>query len=346
MLDPETKLKLLLFGVRASRKPLRKGGGGPTGGLGFRVNDGSVVSAPVLQSYVRESPFRVEEAGGKYFLLLEEKRIGRVEFPVAEYYTRPVENVPAGKLVALDGYDTLVSAVSRKCIHWDSGKKCSFCSIQRNLKNAVIDKQPELLAQAVKIAYEEDKNRHLTLTTGTVNFRDKGALRLAEAVRVIKSEVDIPIHVQIEPVDRTYLELLYESGADTVGIHVETFDRSLRKTVVPGKPDIDEYLESWGVAVDIFGEWNVSSWLIIGLGESLDSVLTGFRVMLENTVYPFVAPFRPPPHMSAERPDAKYHMNVLEKLKEALEDSDESIPEFHSGCPKCNGCSFVSELFR
>ena len=345
MLDPEIKLKLLALGVRTSRKPLRKGGGGPTGGIGFRI-DGSVVSAPALQGYAKESPFRIEEEGGNYYLFYGEEKIGRVEFPLANYYSRTVGGIPAGRLVALDGYDTIVSAVSRRCVHWESGRKCSFCSIQNNLGSAVVDKQPELLAQAVKIAYEEDRNRHLTLTTGTARSRDRGALRLAEAVKAIKEEVDIPVHVQVEPVDREYLDTLYESGADTIGIHIETFDRSIRNDVVPGKPDIDAYLTAWRDAVDVFGEWNVSSWLIIGLGESRDSVIEGFSTMLGEAVYPFVVPFRPPPHSDERGPDFIYLRNILELLAESLSDSGVRVPEFHSGCPKCGGCSFVGELFR
>ncbi|AKG90814.1 Biotin synthase-related enzyme [Geoglobus ahangari] len=345
MLDLKTKIELLTLGVRAGRSPLRKGGGGPTGGLGFRVS-GSVVSAPALQHYVAFSPYHIENVEGEYILFRGDEKVGAVEFPKADYYHKKVGGVPAGKLVALDGYDTLVSAVSRRCVHWETGKKCSFCNIQDNLKNAVVDKDLELLAQAVKLAYEEDRSRHLTLTTGTTNLRDKGALSLASAVRAIKREVDIQIHVQIEPAERKYIEMLYESGADTIGIHVESFDPVLREKVVPGKPGLDEYLKSWKIAVDVFGEWNVSSWLLTGLGESPDSIIRGVKTMLSHAVYPFIAPFRPPPASNLPRPDVNYHVSLANSLKVALEDLGIDVPEFGSGCPKCNGCSLTKELLN
>ncbi|WP_456368886.1 radical SAM protein [Geoglobus sp.] len=343
MLDAETKLKLLIYGVRADRRPLRRGGGGPTGGLGFRIGE-SVVSAPVLQSYARNSPFVIEKKDEDYHLAYSGETIGTVEFPKAEYYDQTIDGISAGRIVALDGYDTLVSAVSRKCVHWQNGMRCSFCSIQQNLSGAVADKNPEQVARAVRVAYEEDRNRHLTLTTGTAPTPDKGAVRLAEVVKAVKAEVDIPVHVQVEPVGREFLELLYESGADSIGIHVETFDPLLRKRVVPGKPGVDEYLKSWSAAVDVFGEWNVSSWLLTGLGESRESIIHGLKTMLEHAVYPFIVPYRPPPFTSSSSPDIRYQLSVLRDVKETLSDSEETVPRFRSGCPRCNGCSFVGEL--
>ncbi|MBE8539117.1 radical SAM protein [Geoglobus acetivorans] len=343
MLDPELKLKLLILGVRSPRGPLRKGGGGPNGGVGFKVEK-SVVSAPVRQKYARNSPFKIVQEGGKYILYELENRIGYVEYPEPDYYGTVVGGVPAERYVALDGYDTLVSAISRKCIHWELGKKCSFCNIQKGLKDAIDVKNPELLAQAVKIAHEKDRRRHLTLTTGTVNTTGRGAELLATAVKAIKKEADIPVHVQIEPVDRYWIERLYESGADTIGIHVEVFDKEIRSKVIPGKPSLDRYFDAWKIAVDVFGEWNVSSWLLTGLGERPDSVTRGLETMLSMTVYPFIAPYRPPPGADREPPDLNYHTNLLEKVEETLSDLQIVPAEFKSGCPRCGGCSFIPEL--
>ncbi len=344
MLDPETKLRLLIHGIKTDLKPLRNGGAGPTGGLGFRVK-GSVVSAPVTHKFARKSPFRLERTGSRYILYESGKRIGRAVLPKAEYYSEIIDGIPAGKLVALDGYDALVSAISRECIYWNHNKKCSFCTIQNGIKNSVARKNPEQLAQAVKIAYEEDRSRHLTLTTGTMEGRDKGAKAMIDAVRAVKKEIDIGVHVQIEPTDREWIEKLYESGADTIGIHVETFDRSIRNRVVPGKPPLEDYFRAWKDAVEVFGEWNVSSWLIIGLGERKETVIQGFEKMSDMTVYPFIAPFRPSEDMKYQQNLAEYFIRTLKELINASDFNRVYLPRFSSGCPKCGGCSFVSELF-
>ncbi len=343
MLDPITKTKLLIYGVKTDLKPLRKGGAGPTGGLGFRIH-GSDVSAPAIQEFTKNSPFTLRKSDEKYILYENRKRIGEVKLPKAEYYKKSVGDIPANKLVALDGYNALVSAVSRKCIYWSKNRKCQFCTIQNSIQNAVVEKDPEKLAEAVRMAYEEDMSRHLTLTTGTANSNDKGAKALIEAVKAIKNEVNIDVHVQIEPVEKFWLERLYESGADTIGIHIETFDNAIRDKIVPGKPPVATYIKSWNDAVDIFGEWNVSSWLILGIGENKSSVIEGVKTMVEHTVYPFIAPFRP--FNGSSHPSLKldYFIQLINDLKNILRDSDQKIPEFNSGCSRCNGCSFMGEL--
>ena len=345
MLDPETKLRLLIHGVKTDLKPLRAGGAGPTGGLGFRIN-GSIVSAPAIQRFAKNSTFKLEKSGKNYILYENDKKIGKIELPKSEYYSESIDGIQAGKLVALDGYNALVSAVSRKCVYWDQNKKCMFCTIQNGIQNAVVRKNPDQLTMAVKLAYEEDKSRHLTLTTGTLKGEDKGAKVLIDAVRAIKKEVDIDLHVQIEPVGKIWIEKLYESGVDTVGIHAETFDESLRRKIVPGKPSLKDYRRAWSDAVGIFGEWNVSSWLIVGLGENRESVIEGFRGMTDMAVYPFIVPFRPHEGDAFQHIHSEHVFQILKDLSFTVKTEGIKIPEFKAGCPKCNGCSFVSEILR
>ncbi|MEG9194237.1 MAG: radical SAM protein [Candidatus Methanoglobus sp.] len=342
MLDYRTKLELLVLGVRAPVAPLRRGGGGPVGGVGFAVKD-SIVSAPAVQSFAKASPYAILGKEGSFWLYKGEEKIGKVKLPKAKYYEHKIKGISAGRYVALDGVNALVTAVTRRCIHVDSGKKCVFCVIEENVpETQILEKAPEDIAEAVKVAYEEDRSRHLTLTTGTPNPVDKGALRYSEVARKIRAEIDIPMHAQLEPVSREYLELLYSSGIDTLGIHVETFDERIRKAVVPGKPEIEAYLESWENAVDIFGEWNVSSWILVGLGESVESVVSGFRAMAERGVYPYIAPYRPPPN-ATEKTDLTHVLKVYEALAELRGEYDIKL-KFRAGCPRCTGCSAILEL--
>ncbi|RSN72802.1 MAG: hypothetical protein DSO07_08945 [Thermoproteota archaeon] len=343
MLDYKTKIELITLGVRTSIPPRRRGGGGPIGGIGFAVN-GSIVSAPTKQWYVKESPYEIVEREGKFILLREDERIGYVEIPKAEYYKHTIKGVSAGFIVALDGINALVTSVSRRCVHVDSGKKCIFCAIEKNVTEPfILDKNPGDIVEAVKVAYEEDRTRHLTLTTGTTNLIDKGALKISEVARKVKEEVDIKIHAQVEAVNEKYLEVLYSSGVDTIGIHIETFDEKIRGTVVPGKPSIEEYLKCWREAVKLFGEWKVSSWIVIGLGEREESVVDGFKRTAEEGVIPYVAPFRPPPDDLVTRPDLKYIMRIYERLRDLRSEYDVKIEKCDAGCPKCTGCSAILE---
>lgn len=344
MLDYRTKLEILVFGIKAPIEPLRRGGGGPVGGVGLSLK-GSVISAPAKQWYAKYSPYQLIKVGEKYYIFKDEENLGEAYLPKAEYYKHEIKGISAGRYVALDGIDALVTAASRRCVHIEMGKKCIFCSIDKNvIEQQILEKDPEDIFEAVKVAYEEDRSRHLTLTTGTVNLKDKGAIKFAKIAERIRKELDIPLHAQIEPVDRRYLEMLYSAGIDTIGIHVETFDRKIRSLVVPGKPSIDEYLKAWKDAVEIFGEWNVSSWLLVGLGESKESVLDGFKVMSENAVVPYIAPFRPSP-FDSKRVDFDYVLDVHNAIKE-IKDEYRVEMKFKAGCPRCGGCSAIYELLK
>ncbi len=344
MLDCRTKLELIVKGVKGDLKTYRKGGGGPIGGVGFKVS-GSVVSAPYRQSYAKFSPFRIENAGGKLRLFKGDEEIGIVEVPKAEYYHEKTSfGVEAGKIVALDGVDSLVTSVSRRCTLWRKGLRCRFCSIEHNLKSSVAEKTPEMIAEAVKIAYEEDRNRHLTITSGLGEGRDKGATRIAEVVKAVKSEVNIPVHVQVEAVSREHLEILHSAGADSVGIHAEVLDEKVRPQIVPGKSPLEDYFRSWSHAVEVFGEWNVNTWIILGFGEDVDKTVERIGEIVEIGVTPFVAPYRPPPFSGDRPPSFEHVVLVYERLKDVLP----KIPvrKVKSGCFKCGGCSAIKELIE
>lgn len=177
MLDWRTKLEIIVKGVRGNVRSYRKSGGGPTGGVGFEV-EGSVVSAPNKQKFVENSPYRIEKIDEKYYLFKNDEVVGEVKLPKAEYYSKPTSfGVEAGKIVALDGINALVTAVSRRCVLWKK-KRCKFCSIEIGLENSIVEKTPEMIAEAAKMAYEEDNSRHLTITSGIMPGKDKGAVKI------------------------------------------------------------------------------------------------------------------------------------------------------------------------
>ena len=109
---------------------------------------------------------------------------------------------------------------------------------------------------------------------------------------------DIPIHAQfLPPTDDGKLHELKTAGVDTVGIHIESFDFDTLSRIAPAKAVIgfERYERAWNKAVQVFGHNQVSSFLLVGLGESEESVVRGSEFLAERGVYPFVVPFRPIP---------------------------------------------------
>lgn len=155
--------------------------------------------------------------------------------PYPSFYSKKTsDRVPMWKVALLHGRDCLATTVYQKCAYWDIGKKCKFCGIEFSLKagKTIAVKKPKQFREVVEAAMEEGVCKHITLTTGTTASPDRGASLLAEIVREVKACKEIPVHVQVEPPKESrYLELLAEAGADTIGIHIESFDGKVLREV-------------------------------------------------------------------------------------------------------------------
>jgi biotin synthase-related radical SAM superfamily protein len=157
----------------------------------------------------------------------------------------------------------------------------------------------------------------------------------------------LPVHVQIEPVERPYLESLREAGAETIGIHIETPDSALFRKICPGK-DFHAYEPAWQHAVELFGENQVSSYVLVGLGEDPHSMISGIEFMVQRGIIPYIVPFRPlagtPLHSHPPPPAAevsRYALFAAQKMKEYGIDPQKN----KAGCVRCGGCSPIREYF-
>ena len=95
--------------------------------------------------------------------------------------------------------------------------------------------------------------------------------------------------------DLDVINEVHDLGIDSVGIHVETFDPQVLARVAPGKArtGIERYFAAWERAVSLFGEGQVSTYVILGMGEDLELTVAGCRRAIDMGVYPFVVPLRP-----------------------------------------------------
>ena len=127
------------------------------------------------------------------------------------------------------------------------------------------------------------------LTSGTGDPPGSEIPYLAECTAAIKAAVALPVHVQfLPPDDLGLMDQLKAAGADTVGIHIETFHLPTLERVAPAKARIGivRYETAWRRAVSLFGPNQVSSFLIAGLGEPPEAVVSGSEVLADLGVLP------------------------------------------------------------
>ena len=348
------KTELQSWGVRIPfEENARKGGAGPAQGVTLLLKQ-SQAMVPTQGSYVKRSPYAVERNNGAFHLEKNGEKILNVAFPPTPrfYQLKTKDGIPYKKIALLHGRNCLASTVYQDCIYWDSKLRCKFCGIKVSLENGqtVKNKSGAQLAEVVAKAHELDHVRHITLTTGTTNGGDKGIKQLAHTAAAIKETTALPIHVQFEPPsDLKYLDSLYETGVDTVGIHVESFDSDVLSYIAPAKANIgmESFKETWKRAVEIFGRNQVSSFIIVGLGEKPTCILEGSEFLAKNGVYPFIVPLRPIPYTYLENscpPPPERLLYIYKKVSDILKRYNLSAQNCKAGCVRCGACSALPDF--
>lgn len=342
-----TRVDLALLGVRGAPPVHRTGGAGPSDDGQVRI-DGRGAAIPRNP----KSPFVLD--GER--VLLDGNDIGLNVQPVARpkfYDLETADGIAYEKIAKLHGSGVLASTVVQTCIRYDADERCRFCSIEASLDagDTIAVKTPAQLAEVAEAAVRLDGVTQMVLTTGTSAAKDRGARHLARCVKAIKSAVpDLPIQVQCEPPgDLQTITDLRDAGAESIGIHVESLDDDVRRTWMPGKASVglDEYRAAWAEAVRVFGPNQVSTYLLVGLGEDADELVSGAAELIEMGVYPFVVPFRPIAGTlavdvdDAHAPARDVLEDVTRRVAKQLQAASMLGADQKAGCAACGACSVL-----
>lgn len=196
-----------------------------------------------------------------------------------------------------------------------------------------------------------DGVRQAVMTTGTSNGPDRGAKHLARCVAAVtQAAPGLPVQVQIEPpLDLDWVGRLKDAGAEAIGIHVESLDQEVRERWTPGKATVplERYEEAWAEAVRAFGPNQVSTYLLMGLGEDSDELVAGAERLIAIGVYPFVVPYRPLAGSLANEVDGvpapapDRLLDVTRRVARSLKAAGMSGADQKAGCAACGACSVL-----
>jgi len=333
----------------------RKVGAGPAEG-GTILLDGIPAHVPFSGPFVSKSPYALRSRDGATWLVKDgEFILPATVKPRPKFYDFSTEDhTPYSSIALFHGKDCVASTVSQTCVYWNSEKRCQFCGIELSLSGGQTTKlkTPAQLAEVVRTAMELDSVSHVVLTTGAALPSGEEINYLGSCAKAIKEVCDLPIHVQFLPPDKPkQLHELKEAGADTVGIHLESFDMEALARTAPVKAAIglEGYEKAWNWAVDVFGFNQVSSFLVVGLGEQEDSVVRGSEFLADRGVYPFVVPLRPIPGSLMQdcgTPDHETMKRLYEAVTGILKKRGLSAAGSLAGCVRCGACSALQAYER
>jgi radical SAM protein (TIGR04043 family) len=339
------------YGLRTEVPMERRQGGAGPADAGMLWIDGVAATVPTSAEYARLSPYVMRAEDDGWGIYREGRRLASAQ-PLRRprfYDRQTADGIPYWK-IALLHLDSLASTVIQTCAYWGNADQCTFCGIGVTLANGrtIAKKTPQMLAEVAVAARDLDGAVDATLTTGTTATPDKGALYVARCGQAVRDAAGLPVEVQFEPPnDLGVIDQVAEMGIDSVGIHVESFDPAVLARVAPAKArtGIAGYFRAWERAVAAFGEGQVSTYVILGLGEDPQLTIDGCRRAIEAGVYPFVVPLRPTVGSLMEDlapPPPAYTEGIYRQVAPYLAARGLGARGVAAGCARCQACSAMS----
>jgi len=341
----------------------REGGAGPTLGRYFLLGKDAVVNAPARHGALAKQlgALAIEASQNGYYRIVG---LGKTQHaikvvPRPKFYGALLpDGTPMTHVALVHGVDCLASTIVQQCDYFSQGKECHFCSLPLSLRmgNTILRKKPEQFLAVLQAAEREGRANHILLTIGSQSRSDRGVRDYVEFIEVLRQHTQLPIGVQIEPPSSpNQLKFLHDVGVDTVGIHIEAFDDNVRRRYCPGKfqhADYSKYSAAWKTAVKIFGRGQVSTFILLGLGDSPRKLRTGFEKCTKIGVIPVPVPCRPNPGSRLENfiPD---YVGQLDQTINTYLDCARLLKQYklnpfnhRAGCIRCGGCTALKEAYR
>ncbi|MDI1278556.1 MSMEG_0568 family radical SAM protein [Methylobacter sp.] len=333
---------------------VRRGGAGPSDHKAVTIG-GKTIMVPIATAGAINSPLVTDHPNGQgdSVIRLNGKNIASIAFPRQPrfYGLQTADGVPYSHIATLHAADVLATTVLQSCIRYSNRKKsCQFCAIGQSLDagRTILRKTPEQLAEVARTAVQLDGVKHMVITTGTPNLTDRGAAILCESARAVKAAVDLPIQGQCEPPDDDiWFERMKAAGIDSLGMHLEAVTPEVRARIMPGKAGVplERYMDAFDAAVAVFGRGEVSTYILAGLGDTVEAILSVSKQLIDKGVYPFVVPFIPitgTPLAHYPSPDPRFMQDILQPLGAMLKQAGLRSADMKAGCAKCGACSALS----
>jgi len=318
-MDLETKARLIAVGTVRLEEP-RPGERTSTAGPGAGGQSIFFQSGPqmVRLSVTADSPLRLVSRPDGAAIVQDGQEVARGRL------VQPLLHCPGQAYIT----------VSERCIY-----DCKFCAVPR-LKGGI--KSRETVLQMVEEAAETGDMQAISLTSGVEVSPEHEGEKVAAMVRELH-RFGVPIGVSICPYPGVN-RLLKEAGAVEVKYNLECADRNLFPQVCPGI-SFDAIMNALAEAVAVFGRNHVFSNIILGLGESDETLRCTIDHLTEKGIIPVLRAVYPHPLRAGEavmeRPSAERLLDLARYLRDALEKNGLDGAAALTGCYRCTGCDLT-----
>ena len=285
--------RAILMGEDGSR-PLTLADYASTSGIAMELEGQIWVNAPIVDfnpNFVDAPPHRLEWRNGDFFVCTEEAEVKAYPLPVPAYSNERDEDGTAYTTYAITHTDRARISPVQGCTFG-----CRFCDLAFKRRYELEPVQGLIGSVRRALRDETLPARHILISGGVP--REEDWPKLYEVYEAIPSEFpEIPVDVMMVPVPgKLDIRRLHAAGIHGLSVNLELFDRKIAQRAMRDKSQLSlgDFLDFVSEAVDVFGPGRVRSLLMVGL-ESVESTLSGVKVLAERGCEPVLSPFRPDP---------------------------------------------------
>lgn len=305
------KFELLEKGLRLSHRaqeclrdkkgPIRTRSGA-SGGLDIVLPKNVHVNVPVVEAFASSSQLVLDLENGDFVIRKNQNIICSVELqPIPSYYSLytsdGISMVKVGQMCSGDRF--CYGMTGPYCFFWKRERRCHYCTIGLNSKSDASQKTIGNLLETLSYAVNDPliPAKHVLVGGGTPDGDDMGALLAADICRAIKKRFEhLKCYVMISaPLKDKYIDVLFDSGADELGMNIELYSDESWETYIPGKNKFigkKRYFDALDYSVKKFGPINTRSLIITGI-EKAEYTIEGAKKLASMGVMPILSPFRP-----------------------------------------------------
>ena len=230
--------------------------------------------------------------------------------------------------------DQVYLNLSERCIY-----DCKYCSVPK-LKGRTKTKEESL--EIIKNAFQKGDVKAISITSGVEKTPEGELERVLELMPEITG-CGVPIGVSIYATPGAS-EKLKNAGAAEVKYNIEVADPGLFKEICPGLSETDVYAEL-EEAIRFFGKGSVYSNVIVGLGESDESVEQTVEKLASIGVIACIRPVFENPLRKGEcamkRPTKERLLKLYDMQKRISQKYNLHPEKSKTMCSLCTGCDLV-----
>lgn len=252
---------------------------------------------PVVEFFVKDSPYKLFRKGGRYQIYRDGEYITDIKLsPQPTWYEKKTSSGKIMKRVGSLQGTYLGIYPAKVCEYWTRDEKvnCKFCSVGLNLGvDDADEKSVNEVMETVREAVRESKITYVDFNTG--HYPGETYLDILEPyIKGIKNEFGLLIGIQAPPHhDLKRYDRLKQMGVNRVSFCFEIFDEERFVEVCPGKHTqygLKRYLEAVEYCAKVFDTCNGE--IIAGL-ESPESSMKAIDWITSVGAIPTVCVFRP-----------------------------------------------------